>query len=364
MKKKGTDVFDGLDAEAILTAAESCGVRSTGRVVQLNSMENRVHAVEMDDGHVVVKFYRPGRWTKEMLLGEHALALLLQEENISTPRYREILDPALRVDPRAVFSEVFAPHIAWQGYNAGTLGKLGDFHFCVWEKVSGRAPLEMDTEDLRRAGRLVARMHNLFESGIRREAFPRPSLSTETYLLDALSYLEAWGRIPRTLESLLFDAAENLLEGLRWMDDCMDFIPVHGDLHRLNLIQTKDGGDFWVVDFDDSVLGAEIQDLWLLASGCDISSHVPEGSNRTSLDFLVEGYNTLRKLPSGSERLVEPLRTLRMIHYMGWIARRWDHDKLFRSTFSFFTTERYWEEALQDVEKQKELLEAEGLLQY
>lgn len=358
------DVFHGLDNECILAAAESTGLRATGRVIQLNSMENRVYSVEMEEESVVVKFYRPGRWTRENLLAEHALALLLQEENISTPKYHAIVDDEYAVDSSTVFERIFRPHIPWKTYNGRTLGKLGSWYFCVWEKVAGRSPLEMNVEDLRRAGRLIARMHNLFESGIDTDHFPRHRLATDYFLNDALAHLEEWGGIPRNIEAQIFDIAEELLAGLSWLDGCMDFIPVHGDLHRLNLIQTRDGGEFWMVDFDDSYLGAEIQDLWLLASACDVSGEVPPESGQTAIDFLREGYELLRRLPEGSETLIEPLRTLRMVHYMGWIARRWKEDELFRTTFTFFPTERYWEDTLQDLEKQKALLESEGLLHF
>lgn len=358
------DVFHGLDGETILRAAESTGVRATGRIVPLNSMENRVFSVETEEGAVVVKFYRPGRWTTEALLAEHALALLLREEEIPTPRYLPLVDPDLAIAPGDFHASLFAPGVETRAFPSPTLGRVGAYHYCVWERVAGRAPLEMGLEDLRRAGRLVARMHNLFENRVRVEAFPRPRLTTESHLLEPLARLEDWGRIPRPLERAIFDTGEYLLEGLRWIDGALDPLPVHGDLHRLNLIQTREGGAFWIVDFDDARLGPEIQDLWLLASGNDVSHLVPEGSGLGALDFLREGYAEFRRLPEGSESLVEPLRTLRMIHYMGWIAGRFDDDALFRETFGFFTTERYWEQVLADVETQRGLLEAHGLLDF
>lgn len=368
----GKEAFAGLLAEHILAAAESTGLRATGRIVALASMENRVFAVECHSDErgkspalqVVVKFYRPERWTREQLHAEHALAQLLQVENFSTPHSRDVVDASLRWDADNSFARLFAPGVPWKDFKRGTLGSIGGFAFCVWDKVAGRAPLEMTPDDLCRTGRLVARMHTLYESSLRRDAFVRLRLSVETHLFDAVARLEVWGHIPRGIESLLFDAAEVLIRGLEWVDDCIDFVPLHGDLHRLNLIQTHEGGDFWLVDFDDALLGPEIQDLWLLASGCDVSAHVPEGSHLRSLDFLVKGYSELRRLPEGSEELVEPLRTLRLFHYLGWIAKRWNDDEQFRKTFPFFATEQHWETVLQDVENQKSELEASGLLQF
>ena len=368
------DIFSDLQHESILRAVESTGVRCTGRLVQLNSMENRVYSVEIEtpgaqkNTAVVAKFYRPKRWDRSQLLGEHALAKALHVDGLQTPGYKTILDPALRVDDSFLWNPDTSVHSdlsrVTQEEKLHTLGKTGDFHFCVWEKISGRAPLEVSPEDLQRIGRIIARMHNLFERKFVPDRLSRPRLSTELWLLNPLSDLESWGKIPRNFESQIFDLGEKLLEGLSWFDDCVSFLPIHGDLHRLNLVQTDVGGDYWIVDFDDCVLGPEVQDLWLFASTCDISGFVSETETKSSLDFLLEGYNQLRRMPQGSEALVEPLRTMRMFYYIGWIAKRWKSDEMFRTTFGFFESERFWEQTFTDLEEQYVKLEQEGLLDF
>jgi Ser/Thr protein kinase RdoA (MazF antagonist) len=367
------DVFSNLSSEKILSAVESTGLRCTGRIVPLNSMENRVFSVDIEANtissqpivkSVVAKFYRPGRWNRSQLLGEHALAQVLSFDGIQTPAYLPILDPTFGVEPKSDFLSVLRnPKDLAQLKSHATLGQIPGYFFCVWQKISGRAPLEVLPDDLRRIGRLIARMHNLFESRFDVPSLNRPKLETNVYLLAALSHLEDSGLVPKNFQDVLFRLGEDFLSGLSWFDHCLPFLPIHGDLHRLNLVKTEQAGDYWIVDFDDCVLGPEIQDLWLFASTCDISGHIPEHETRTALDFLLEGYSHMRKLPEGSLQLVEPLRTMRMIHYMGWIAKRWAQDEMFRSTFSFFTTQTYWERTIQDLEEQKALLEDQGLLE-
>jgi Ser/Thr protein kinase RdoA (MazF antagonist) len=355
------DVFHGLDHTLVLAAGESTGYRATGRVIPLNSMENRVFLLEMEDVEpIVVKFYRPGRWNALQLLTEHAMSLLLSREGFATPEFVPITDKSLCFDGQNEFQLILDS--ASEPLQNGSLGKIGHFFFCVWKKVSGRAPLEMNLNDLEAAGRLIARMHTVLTNQLSPSFWGRHALTTDWFLLDAYSHLEDWGRIPKPIERSVFAIGEQLLKGLEWMSSVENLIPVHGDLHRLNLIQTSVGGNFWFVDFDDAFLGPDIQDLWLLASGCDISQFVPPDSTLRPIDLLATGYGSLRKLNTDHFRLIEPLRTFRMIHYMGWIAKRWDEDALFPQTFAFFQTETYWERTLNDLENQIADLRKLGLL--
>jgi Ser/Thr protein kinase RdoA (MazF antagonist) len=363
-----SDVFQELDAERILTAVESSGMRATGRMLQLNSMENRVFSVEIEPEEegarpyqVIAKFYRPGRWTADQILSEHLLQLLLAEEDIPTPRLLPIRNRAVAVSGTVSMGERLAPEVDIALPDHPTLGRSGPYFFCLWEKVVGRAPLELKPGDLEQLGRIVARMHNLFETRIHSSNFVRNSLSSQLFGVAAIKNVDRFRFLPAHLARAIIPLCEELAAGLSWVDTCMPFIPIHGDLHRLNLVQTCEGGSFWLVDFDDCVWGPEIHDLWLLASACDLSD-VP-GERRSPIECLIAGYEEFRRLPADSELLIEPLRTLRMLNYMGWIAARWS-DRLFRETFTFFTEESYWEKSLFDLERQRELLLELGLMSY
>lgn len=357
--------FQALNNEIILSAVESTGLRCTGRLFPLNSMENRVYSVEVEPAEgqtrarqVIAKFYRPERWQLNELLSEHLMARALSFEEIPTPRYFEIKDAAFATQPPAEFlSAEHGLHLP----RADTLGKCSIFYFCVWEKISGRPPLDLLADELVRIGRLIARMHNLFENKMSNSFYHRPRFTTTSFGREALENLRNCKLIPRPLDGVILSHIETLLHGLSWYDTSIDFVPVHGDLHRLNLLQTEANGEFWVVDFDDCVWAPEVHDLWLLASGCHMNEDDPTKAFELAFENLCNGYSEFRVLPEGSSQLIEPLRTLRMIHYAGWLAKRWQ-DPLFKEVFSFFAEFSYWERFLADIENQKMVLEQRFLL--
>jgi Ser/Thr protein kinase RdoA (MazF antagonist) len=364
---KANDVFKTLNNDLILEAVEACGFRTTGRCIQLNSMENRVFSVEIEgEGRnpaVVAKFYRPGRWSADNILSEHLLQQVLVEEEIPTPRLHAIQNPSLRAFGKTPLHERLSPRFAERFTPEPTLGKIENYFFCVWDKCAGRSPLELSPKNLRTIGGTVSRMHNLFENAFSPGGFERHGVTVDFFCKNALRSLEKHPSVPAFVAQALFPRLEKLTEGLQWVNSACDFIPVHGDLHRLNLLQTQDGGSFWFVDFDDCLWGPEIHDLWLLASGCDLSDFEHEAKGRAPIDFLRDGYEEFRSLPADSDVLIEPLRTLRLIYYPGWIAQRWN-DPFFREVFSFFNEPRYWEKLLQDFEEQTEKLLSEGLLDW
>ena len=370
--KPVADHFSTLDAELILSAAESTGLRSTGRFQQLNSMENRVYAVEIEDasqsrgvGQIIIKFYRPQRWTPDMVVSEHALLRLLAEENIETPKLipilrSEFIHPAahsLRSKLRGELPKTFP--------TSATLGLAGGFMFAVWQKIYGRVPLELEEKELLGIGRTIARMHNLFERHVSESEFIRPRFSFDMYVHTPMEHLRASNKVPRQFQHGLFELIETLGRGLEWLPHADKFLPVHGDLHRLNLVQMTDGGQFWFVDFDDCQFGLAMQDVWPLASTCGINvpPHLEDVSPSSyALGLLTEGYREFRALPADWEIFVEPLRTLKMIHYLGWIAGRWA-DPFFRQTFSFFDDVDYWEKTFFDLSDQHQTLLQQGLLE-
>jgi Ser/Thr protein kinase RdoA (MazF antagonist) len=353
--------FESLNSERILAAVESCGLEVTGRFYALNSMENRVFNVEVEPHSlpkehpmrgskkpvgVILKVYRPGRWDIPTLLSEHALSQALAQEGVPTPSFFPV--------NAGVYSKLKVTSFR------SSLGQIQEYFFCVSEKIMGKPAMELSPSDLNRIGRSIGMMHTVFEEQNLAQNFHRHTMSTQNMIFKPLEFLQKSPCVPGWLGRSLFPLMENLGKGLHWVNQCCSFVPVHGDLHRLNLMQTEQNGVFWFLDFDDCLFAPEIQDLWLLASGVDWGE---EGKGQTPLRVLIEGYEELRKFPEGMEDLVEPLRTFRQIYYPGWLASRWE-DPLFPSTFPFFREEKYWESLLQDLESQQQSLELLGLLDF
>ncbi|NBW81614.1 serine/threonine protein kinase [bacterium] len=367
------DHFSKLDADLILSAAESSGLRSTGRFQQLNSMENRVYAVEVEDpaqprgvGQIIIKFYRPQRWSPAMLVSEHALLRLLAEENIETPALIPIVEQSFVHSEAGTLRQKLRGDLPSGFPTTPTLGCVGDFAFAIWKKIYGRVPLELEEKDLIGIGRTIARMHNLFERHVDVEKFVRPRFSLDMYVHTPLKSLVEWNKVPQQFSNGIFQLIENIGRGLEWLPEADVFIPVHGDLHRLNLVQMSEGGQFWFVDFDDCQYGLAMQDLWPLAStcGCAVPEHLEDVTpSAYALGMLTQGYRDFRALPADWEIFVEPLRTLKMIHYIGWIAGRWS-DPFFRQTFSFFEDVDYWEKTYFDLADQQQSLIAQGCLEF
>jgi Ser/Thr protein kinase RdoA (MazF antagonist) len=310
-----TETFLGLTPAGILDAVEVGGRRATGRVVALNSMENRVYDVELEDGsRVVAKFYRPGRWSAETILEEHAFLKELAEEGV--------------------------PVAAPLDLGAGeTLSRMEGILFAIWPRIRGRMVEEPSEGDLRRLGALLAQLHNV---GARRTAPHRLTIGPATYGRQNLEFLEANNLVPANAWPRYRDTATRILDAVEpWFEGAPEQ-RVHGDCHRGNLLW--DGRDFLFVDFDDMVMGPPVQDVWLLAPGRD-----EEGLAHRKA--LLEGYTALRDFDESTLRLVEPLRALRIIHYATWIARRWE-DAAFQRVFPTFGTVRYWQQETQDLMEQ------------
>jgi Ser/Thr protein kinase RdoA (MazF antagonist) len=327
-----TQFFYELTPEVILDAAEKIGLRCTGRVLPLNSMENRVYEVEIQvdlaimnspsEASRVIKFYRPGRWTPAQILEEHAFLADLKTAEVP------VISPLLFAD----------------GTTLQTVPKLG-IHCAVFAKQGGRHPQEMTEEQLLRVGRLMARLHL---TGAQREASYRLTLNPETYGGANLDYLWESESLPEELEETYSEIVEEICEqSAPWFAEA-ECQRIHGDCHLGNLIWDEAKGPFWV-DFDDMVNGPCVQDLWLITPDRDA-----EGLARR--EALLNGYEELRTFDRRSLRLIEPLRALRLVHFSAWIAKRWD-DPAFPRKFEFFGTERYWNDQLQDLRECLELMQ-------
>jgi len=310
--------YDRLTPELILDAVESKGLRCTGVLLPLNSYENRVYRVDTEqDGQFAVKFYRPERWDDRQILEEHGFALELAGQEI----------PAV------------APIADAEGH---TLHHHQGFRFALFPWRGGRAPELHSREDRLRLGRYLARVHRVGASAPFRY---RERLTVELYGRRSVELLRASHFIPAELHQSYFTIADILLQRLDDVfahADDLAWIRVHGDFHLGNILWTDTGAH--LVDFDDSLMAPAVQDLWMLLSG-------EAAEMEMQLADILEGYGEFREFDAGELRLIEPLRTLRMLRYSAWIAARWS-DPAFPRAFTWFGTNRYWEDQILALKQQ------------
>ncbi len=309
-----TDLFLALTPHKVLEAVENAGYIPNPLCYPLNSFENRVYEVELEDRtRIVAKFYRPGRWSKNQILEEHLFLTDLEEAEIP-------VCPPLRL-----------PH-------GGTLDEIDGIAYCLFPRKGGRAPDEPDDDLLLRLGMLTARMHNV---GASRTAKHRLRLDSTEFIQKNVTLFRERNALPPRLAGRYERAAESIAKTLETLLCQTETHRIHGDLHHGNLLLRDDV--LWVIDFDDMVVGPAVQDFWLLVPGRDLES-------RQKREVFLEGYTQLRSFDRRSLQLIEPLRAMRRIHYSAWITRRW-HDPIFPRTFPQFGTEAYWEEETRDLEE-------------
>ncbi len=325
-----TRFFYELTPDRILDAAEAAGLTATGRWAALNSMENRVYEVEVEpaepvvspsDRFRVIKFYRPGRWSREQILAEHRFLQELTEAEVP----------------------VAAPIDLPGGSTLASVAGL-DIFYAIWPRVGGRIADELDDEQLARIGRLVARMHNV---GAVAEGQARIRLDPATYGRASLESLREAGVMPPEIDAK-FGRLVEMVCGLiePWFEQ-VPYQPIHGDCHLGNVLWGTQGP--LLVDFDDMVRGPCVQDLWLIVPGRD--EHAQRQRER-----LLEAYEQMREFDRRTLRLIEPLRTLRLIHFAAWLARRRD-DPAFQRVFTDFGTDRYWFEQISGLQEQLGLIQ-------
>ncbi len=315
--------YRDLGPEEILDAVESAGHHCDGRLLALNSYENRVYQVGVEGGSpIVVKFYRPGRWSDAAIEEEHRFARELAEAEIP------VVAPVADID-------------------GNTLRRRDAFRFALFPRAGGRAPEPDNLDQLEIIGRFVGRIHAV---GATRPFAHRPTLDVTTFGEDAVRYVLECGLLPDELRSPYRSLAEDLLQRVRW---CFEragdvrLLRVHGDVHIGNILWTDDGPH--IVDLDDARMAPATQDLWMLLSG--------ERAERTAaLDALLTGYTDFHEYPLRELHLVEALRTLRLLHYYAWLARRWD-DPAFPRAFPWFNTQRAWQQHILDLREQAAAME-------
>ncbi len=315
--------YYALSPDVILDAVESFGVRCTGALLALNSYENRVYQVGIEDqAALVVKFYRPGRWSDEAILEEHTYTQQLSEHEIPVV-------PPLK------------------GADGSTLFHYKGFRFAVFPRQGGRSPDLENAMQRKWVGRYIGRIHAIGATQIFRH---RPTLTVQEFGHDAAQLLLQHGFIPADLElayrSLVEDVLHRVSERFAQVAD-VKHIRLHGDCHPGNILWTDRGPHF--VDFDDCRMGPAVQDIWMLLSG--------ERADQTmQLMDILEGYCDFHDFDPRELQLIEPLRTLRMIHYSAWLARRWQ-DPSFPLNFPWFNTQRYWQEQILALREQVALLD-------
>ena len=317
-----TLAYTQLQPDHILDALDDLGFRCDGRFLALNSYENRVYQVSIEDGEAVVaKFYRPARWTDDAILEEHQFTEELAEAEI--------------------------PVVAPLEVNGTTLHHCGPFRVSVSPCRGGRAP-ELDNVDLmRQLGRLVARIHLRGEVA---EFEHRPAVDIESYGYDSSDFLLNNGFIPDDVRDAYSAIVEYLFDNIIACFDragSVQQIRLHADFHPSNVLVTESA--LHIVDFDDTRSGPAVQDLWMFLSG-DKHEQSPQLAN------LLEGYEEFRRFDARELNLIEALRSLRISHYAAWLARRWD-DPAFKVAFPWFNTRRYWDEHILTLREQVALME-------
>lgn len=313
--------FAGLTPERVLDALDSvlipAGSRTDGRLLALNSYENRVYQAGIEDGApIVAKFYRPQRWSNDAILEEHTFVAELAAREI----------PAV-------------PPLAFDGR---TLHEFDGFRFAIFERRGGRAP-ELDRRDtLEWLGRFIGRIHAV---GATKPYAARPTLDLRTFGYEPRDFLMLHDFVPDDVRPAYEAAVALALEGVeRAYERAGDvrMLRAHGDCHPSNVLWTDAGPHF--VDFDDSRMAPAVQDLWLLLPGDR------PGASRALTDLLA-GYEDFCEFDPRELHLIEALRTLRLIHYAAWLARRWD-DPAFPAAFPWFNTHRYWEARVLELREQ------------
>lgn len=318
--------FQQLTPECVLDAIDGLGFQTNGRLLALNSYENRVYQVGIEDAPpLVVKFYRPARWSDQAILEEHQFVSELVAHEIPVV-------PALPV-------------------NNQTLHYFNGYRFAVFPRHAGRAP-ELDHPGiLEWLGRFIGRIHAV---GALTPYQIRPEINIQTYGFAARDFLIGHQFIPADLIAAYQSTAALVLDGVqRCFDRAGDIksIRLHGDCHLGNVLWTEAGPHF--VDFDDSRMGPAIQDCWMLLSGTRTEM-------TQQLCDIVIGYEDFCEFHPRELHLIEALRSLRLLHYSAWLAQRWD-DPAFKSAFPWFNTQHYWQDRVLELREQCALMDEEPL---
>jgi Ser/Thr protein kinase RdoA (MazF antagonist) len=317
--------YSTLTPDLILEAVESLGLRCSGSLLALNSYENRVYQVGIEDEKpVIAKFYRPNRWSTEAINEEHEFAHELLHHEIP------VVAPLLLEDK--------------------TLHEHGGFRFALFPRRGGRT-LELDNMDqLEWMGRFIGRLHAI---GACQPFQHRIQLNAQTYGYVPYQFLIQNNFIPAEIRFNYSQAVEAILQHIEQIFEEVGevgLLRLHGDCHAGNVLWNTEGPH--IVDLDDCLTGPAIQDIWMLLSG-------NQQDVKAQLAHILDGYEEFNDFNVRELKLVEALRSLRMMHYSAWLAKRWE-DPTFPLNFPWFNTPRYWQQHLQDLREQLELLKEQS----
>lgn len=326
MNELSIEDYSRLSPECVIDAVEHTGCLSDARILALNSYENRVYQVGIEESTpVIAKFYRPARWSDEQILEEHRFSLELA----------------------AAEMPVVAP---LQSEGGESLHYFAQYRYALFPRKGGQAPEPGDLDQLHRIGMLLGRMHSVSN----KQPFThRPALTVERYLDAPARAVMAPGFLSATLQERyqrVIEALRSKIVALPWSE--VDIIRTHGDCHPGNVLWTRDDGP-WLVDFDDCQSAPAVQDLWMMLTSS-------RREQELQLAELLDGYNTFCDFNPLELHLVEGLRSLRMVHYAGWLAIRWN-DPAFPRHFPWFNTPHYWLQHVAELEVQLEQLDEEPL---
>lgn len=322
--------FAGLTPDVVLDALDIVGLRGDGRLLQLNSYENRVFQVFLEDGNVVVpKFYRPGRWSDEQILEEHRFTAELAAAEVPVVAPLEL----------APFDSAISLTIAG---NPPTLAKACGHRYAVSPRRSGRAPSLESMAHLEWIGRFIGRMHSV---GASKPFEHRLSLSVATLGRASRDWICESDLLPPDIRATwtgIVDEALDLADAAFERAAPTRSLRLHGDCHLNNLLWTDDGPHF--VDLDDAMNGPAIQDLWMMLSG-------ESDAHREQMRALLSGYESFMEFDDRELGLIEALRTLRLVHHSAWLAKRWN-DPAFPPAFPWFGGAAYWRQQAQILQEQ------------
>ena len=303
--------YELLGPDQVLDAVESLGLITNARIFALNSYENRVYQIGLEDGSsVIAKFYRPDRWSDDSILEEHAFSAELAELEIP-------------VVPPSIVAGKTLHQFEIDGQ---------PFRFSLFPRLAGRAPELDDLDNLQVMGRFLGRLHRV---GARTRFEHRNTLNVQDWAVASRDYLLSQAFLPPSLRSAYDSLSADLIQAVTAVfasAASVKQLRLHGDCHPGNVLWRDDQP--WFVDFDDAINGPAIQDLWMLLSG-------ERDQRQAQLLEIVEAYEEFNEFDVRELPMIEALRTLRMMHYAAWLARRWD-DPAFPQSFPWFNTERYW----------------------
>ncbi len=306
--------YDTLTPDTVIAAVESLGYAADARILGLNSYENRVYQVGIeDDDPIIVKFYRPNRWSDTQIREEHDFSQALADLDIPVL-------PPLRKQP--------VPTAA-----PSSLFRFAGFRFALYTRKGGHAPELENGDHLEVIGRFIGRIHALGKTQLFAH---RPTIDIQSYGIDSKVFLLEENFIPNDLQPAYESLSNDLIERITTLFKQLPYqaIRLHGDCHPSNILW-RDGQSHFV-DFDDARNGPAIQDLWMLLSG-DYNERCLQ------LADILSGYSEFCDFDPAELGLIEGLRTLRLMHYSAWLAKRWS-DPAFPHNFPWFNTERYWAE--------------------